>query len=610
MSVPVGWRSHAYLDALRPQPGWSVRTAILASYSADLGSIGAALLALAGLDDERGSGSRAAIAEAIEELRNKVRILIQRGRLAKLKRLPAVAGILDQFVTEVAFNETERSWHPKLALVCFDHPEAAPSWHFWIGSRNLTAAENLDLGLLVTSATAKGDQIEGLVSVAERLGELAALPELLPQVFGRQVGQVRWTAPTGIKVRNVRLTAGRGDEPRPDAPNPLDEVIVISPFLDGGFVGAVSQWGDARTRRTLFSTHTEIRNLAGRAQKPLEGFRDRLLAFDEPVRDEVETAEIPGDTPDNPLVEAGAEETAPLGLHAKILAVQSGRKLRVWVGSANATDRAWRGRNVEVIAELDVDLSLRSGIDHLINQGRPVTEAELVQEPAVVEDSDRDRLNRAREQVAGRWSGRLMRDGDAFSLLSATPPHPSDREIALEVGLATGAAIPWPRGTTEIDLGRYPTALHTELVHFRLSLNGRECNWLQRCAAEPPLDETRDRAALARHLGPKAFLEWLRALLHGTGSNYEADDPWDKAAEAQGAQREDLGPEIDDLTLEDMLSCWARDRKAFARVNHRLRTFLDPVMAESADLNAEDLARLQTLRAVWETVSSELLEKS
>src|SRR5262245_30622708 len=100
MSVYARWPSQAFLDSLRPESGWSVKCAILASYSADLPSIGAALLALAALDNERGSGTKADLAEAIERLRGKVRIVIQRGRLARPKRVPVIAGILDQFLRE------------------------------------------------------------------------------------------------------------------------------------------------------------------------------------------------------------------------------------------------------------------------------------------------------------------------------------------------------------------------------------------------------------------------------------------------------------------------------------------------------------------------------
>src|SRR5690242_11617052 len=108
------WPSQAFLDALHPEPGWSVKGAILASYSADLTSIGAALLALAGLDDDTGGGGNSDLAEAVERLRGRVRILIQRGRLARPRHIPPIAGILDQFLREVPLDERESSWHPKI----------------------------------------------------------------------------------------------------------------------------------------------------------------------------------------------------------------------------------------------------------------------------------------------------------------------------------------------------------------------------------------------------------------------------------------------------------------------------------------------------------------
>jgi len=117
------WQKQAFLDALRPDPGAEVRGAILASYSADINSMVAALLALARRDDKDGGGNKAGLAEAIELLRGKVRILIQRGRFARPRRIPLIAGILDQFVREIDFDENERSWHPKVSLVEFTDGE-------------------------------------------------------------------------------------------------------------------------------------------------------------------------------------------------------------------------------------------------------------------------------------------------------------------------------------------------------------------------------------------------------------------------------------------------------------------------------------------------------
>jgi hypothetical protein len=107
------WPALSFLEGLRPGPDENVELALLASYSADLGSIGAALLALAGKDNEAGRGSPSDFADAVERLRGKVRIIIQRGRLAKMRRTPRIAAVLDQFVREVDFDEAAHSWHPK-----------------------------------------------------------------------------------------------------------------------------------------------------------------------------------------------------------------------------------------------------------------------------------------------------------------------------------------------------------------------------------------------------------------------------------------------------------------------------------------------------------------
>ena len=112
------WPALSLLEGLRPGPDECVELALLASYSADLGTIGATLLALAGKDSDAGRGSPSDFADAVERLRGKVRIIIQRGRLAKMRRTPRIAAVLDQFVREVDFDEApaERSEFVRLRV--------------------------------------------------------------------------------------------------------------------------------------------------------------------------------------------------------------------------------------------------------------------------------------------------------------------------------------------------------------------------------------------------------------------------------------------------------------------------------------------------------------
>lgn len=617
MSTARAWPAQAYLDALRPDAGWSVRTAVLASYSADLPSIAAALLSLAGRDDERGTGGRADLAEAIEELRGKVRIIIQRGRLAKLRRLPAIVGILDQFLVEVPFDEAERSWHPKIALVCFEHSDGSSAWRLWLGSRNLTAVENRDFGMVLKGLPAsrvRGITAEGMENLASRLAEFAALPGVEPADFGRQAGEVRWAAPSGVKLRSLRLTSGEGGEPLPTCPARLEDVILVSPFLDSTFVKAVGRWGREGTGYSLLSTHTELRKLAQQVGKPLERFRDRLLVLDRPVDpiDPVGQEVIAvGSTEPEITIEAGAEQASPLGLHAKILAARCAGKARLWVGSANATERAWSGRNVEVIAEIEADEELLSGLEHLLGQGRPVEEADLAREPADKEDPIRERLEVARKRMTALWSGRLTRDEeDKFRLESPYDPHPEDPDLLLAAGLATGDLVSWPPSTSTLELGSYPLSLHTEMVQFRLSLDGRECTWLQRCEVTPALHEDRDRAALSTFLGPRAFLEWMKALLAGSEAADAAEEAWDEPSSVRTGTSELAASATLSITLEDMLSCWARDPQTFARADRRMRAFLDPMINEAAERADGELIRLRELSRIWDMLAGQLMEPS
>lgn len=127
MSAAVdSWPALSFLEGLRPGADETVELALLAAYSADLGSIGAALLALAGKDNDAGRGSPSDFADAVESLRGMTRIVIQRGRLARMRRTPKVAAVLDQFVREVDLDEATGSWHPKAALIKL-RKESAPS---------------------------------------------------------------------------------------------------------------------------------------------------------------------------------------------------------------------------------------------------------------------------------------------------------------------------------------------------------------------------------------------------------------------------------------------------------------------------------------------------
>jgi hypothetical protein len=582
-----------------------VTGAILASYSADLVSIVAALLALAGRDNDEGSGGKADLAEAVELLRGKVCILIQRGRLARPKRIPGLAGILDQFIREIDFDEDEQSWHPKIALVRLSNGADSEEWRLWLGSRNLTAAMNREVGLLLTSSDdSKSDatSVAGTGYMAARLAEHAKLDGFRPSKLKTVLDKVRWDQPAKLRVERITLTKGKDRAAAFPKIEEADEVIAVSPFLDGTIVKVIGSWGGPKTKRTLLTTRTELAKLANQAAKPLAGFGDRIFVLESPPQEEVEPSSLEKDNAD---AEDESEQLV-IGLHAKILAVRKGKALRLWFGSANATQRAWIGRNAEVIAEASAHSHVLEGLEALLLEARPVSAAELEKLKPPEENTAVERLEKARKRFVAAWSGGLTREGNRFVLESGKPPHSADEEVSVEAGLATATLIAWPRGQASLPLGTFPASLQTQLVQFRLALGELSCSWLQCVDVTPPLDAYRDRHAIARHLGMNAFLAWIAALLGGDYSFGEAE-PWDKAGPGSGSQVNLFDPGI--LTLDAMLACWARDRASFRRAGARIDTYLGPILAEADALPPGEVDRLREFQSVWDVVSGELLKE-
>lgn len=269
------WAALSFLEGLRPGPDESVELALLASYSADLGSIGATLLALAGKDTDAGRGSPSDFADAVERLRGKARIVIQRGRLAKMRRTPRIAAVLDQFVREVDFDEATHSWHPKVALVRTRNTTGETGWRLLIGSRNLTENVNRDIGLLLVSGTKGGAPIAGADEMARALAERAELKGLRPASLAATIAKVAWRSPAGVRVERIRWSAGTGDQPVPVPPPDVDEVIVVSPFIDKQFLARQLVKGTKQSRRILLTTVREIERI-GPSLAPF----DDLLALD------------------------------------------------------------------------------------------------------------------------------------------------------------------------------------------------------------------------------------------------------------------------------------------------------------------------------------------
>lgn len=593
------WPALSFLECLRPGPNENIELALLASYSADLGTIGATLLALAGKDTDSGRGSPSDFADAVERLRGKVRIIIQRGRLAKMRRTPRIAAVLDQFVREVDFDEASRSWHPKAALVRTRDADGNVSWRLWIGSRNLTENTNRDIGLLLLSAEKGGACIPGVENLARALAERAAFKGVRPDSLGAAVAKLGWRAPAGVRVERIHWSDGTGNMAVPVPGTSTDEIVVVSPFIDKTFLDQQAAHGSKPARLVLLTTIREIERIG----PSLAAFDDLLVldAPDYPVGDPEPDADIAVAASDRDPSDGGEGELGR-GLHAKLLFMRAGQRRRLWLGSANATMRAWTGRNVEVTAELVVTEPVERGLKALTGSARLV-KAPLVEHAPDAISLEEEALERARAQVAARWAAQLGFGEEGACLkhrcdLHPGGPHPDERNIALEVGTLHGELVGWPFGQTVVPLGPLPPAERSEFVRLRVSCAGKGLSWLQRAPADPPFGEDRDRAAFVRLLGARGFLLWLAGLLADDGREGEGDwthdGPRDRADPSVNASLDFALP-----TLEDMLAAWARDPEKFHQIEQRVSQYLPAVLEEARREDPQTADLLRRFDDLW-----------
>lgn len=608
---PRDFPGQAFLELLRPPRLATTRFALFASYSADPIVLGGALLHLHARGRDNGSGNKTDFASAIEALRDRVRFIVQRGRIHRGRQLPKIAAVFDQFVVEMPYREQERSWHPKVALICYEGERQHRSWRLWIGSRNLTMSRDLDLGLVLDGETRrrKGSRtIEGIDRLAAELARRAALPGLAPDAIGAELQSVRWMAPEDIEVSDVQLWSDGASPKPPFAPGEKRKLVIFSPFLCDSFVDALAKATDRSRDRTLVTTLPAVRKLTRESKAALGGFK--LLSLSAPAPEgEADRDETPSSLPETG---DGEESSRPRtadhsGLHAKLYAAIDSGRVDIVAGSANATRRAWGGKNAEAVARFRGGQSQIDGIAAIVGSAFRISPSMLDSLDETEADAAEQRLEQTRCGLA-EANFRLRRDRRRFTLHSdSIPSLPADAR--LEAGLATTGIVPWPGGADRIELGEVPLSLQTELVQFRLFVGELPpACWIQRVEVSPPIDAARDSAAISRLLSVAGLQNWLREMLEREGTA-GAEDEWD-AEEGSGGVVRPASWKHDGFALEDILSAWARkDLEKLRKVDGMLDRYVVAVLKHGEHLTPKDREDLAALSETWKVAREVLLEK-
>lgn len=602
-----GWPTFSFTELLSPPEGWRTDYAILSTYSADLIVIVTALLALTGCDlDNRRTGSRVELVKAIESLRGRVCVLAQVGRLAIPKPPRPILKLLDKFIKTVNADESFSSWHPKVVLVRYHNTQDAidRQWRVWLGSRNLTRALNWEAGLVLASRSdGKGQRIDGLAAVGEALALRANLVGFPAKIVGVELAKLTWECPPGSEVRRVSFLGPRLAKGFPKPSADTERMFVVSPFLDSKTVRVASDWGGAKTHRTLVSTAMELQRLLCEDDRVFKGFDELRI---QPLPDLPAECSITCDEENNATVEvADGEEVVPPGLHAKLFFASKGARRQLWLGSANATERGWQGRNFEVIAELNIARDASDAIGEFVancERFNPSTTPPKT-------DEDEEALEQARKLLSGRWSLRQRFGDEDLEIKASAPPPLADPTIKLEVATLGGPWNSWPLKADRILLSGQRLGERTDFVQVRVVRGERMCLWLQVAPCDPPPDEERDHALIAQYLDPRTFLWWLRSLLADDPANVAGGD-WDAEADTP-VTGTTSDPRVADTgfmpTVEEILRSWARDSSAFVAADEKVKTYLKELERRARENGAvADEELLKTFRQTWDALAPEL----
>ena len=507
------------IDLLRPPPGRRLDFALLTTYALDLEVLLALPLGVLAHADggvEELLCDPLLLLQAIREAGDRVHVFVDEAGIAIPRKERALYAMLESSVHPVRAPNAG-AFHPKVWVARFIAEDEAPLLRVAVLSRNLTFDRSWDIAL-VSEASPRSGQRE---AASRPLGEfLRKLPDLTTersgldeqvaqwaQMLAREVERTRFPGPEGLDRDPIKFySLGLSEQPLPWlALTGERRTLAIAPFVSRTALDSII--GTGRNNPMLVSRQEELDKLPAAALDKWDP--DQIRVLSDAAHDESE------DGADN----------RPCGLHAKIIAVEHGRDVMWYVGSANLTDAAFAGRNVEMMAAVTGRKGRINGrgfgIEHFLESGfRDLCTSYRRSEPKP-EDADEvqalARLERARGCLVHadlRVVCSVADDVWTWALEGSFTPT-DDVDIAL-----------WPISIIEeqarpLDLPMnwtLPVDRLTGFVAFRLSVPVPGVNDIRLALRLPAEGMPADRMhQVLKTLidNPERFLRFLRALLGG-----------------------------------------------------------------------------------------------
>lgn len=365
-----------YGQQLIPPEHYELDVAIAATYSLDLNALLAVPIALCFSDTLDGDlkGEKIALFEAIDQLKDKLRVFYQKGNISLPSSYNRLFTLLEPCLQPVipdggAFS----SFHPKFWLLRYVLEKKSTSklprviYKLVVLSRNLTFDRSWDLAITLSG------RVDNKKHTSKNINWNRFVKTLLNQAKSFTAGtkmreeleRIVWETPDNFD-QEISLFAGGPSYGSPINIESLtnDALMVVSPFIKNtvGNTEALDWLAECAPpgKRYLFSSADELDMVGADKLAQWECF-----SMNENIVKGEEIYEIN---------ETGSGESAQIqNLHAKLIIHQKGKKCYWHLGSANATSAALgaignksKPRNTEIMMRLEGHIN-KVGIEVIKN---------------------------------------------------------------------------------------------------------------------------------------------------------------------------------------------------------------------------------------------------
>ena len=357
---------HLFLQALRPPEGYTFDSGIGTTFTLDLYSLLVTPLSLALFD--RNSAEQAlsdplSLLESLRRYAGRLTIFCQAGRINLPKEAHPLLSYLESMVVEVQ-SPRGGVFHPKLWLLRYTSTDKPPLYRLLNLSRNLTFDRSWDLILRMEGERTDrkvgfsrnrplSDFLHALPQMAIHPIDQAVLDRL--NILQDEVRRVGFQPPAdfdeNISFHPIGITGYRSYQFQQS----IGRLFIISPFLTNNFLEELTQQGQSHVLISRLESVDEL-------QEKVRSRFEKIFVMNEMA--EEDPREISVSSYDE--IDWEEQTIAPelSGLHAKLFIWETGWEATWLIGSANATDAAFR-KNVEFMIELHGKKS-RVGISNVL----------------------------------------------------------------------------------------------------------------------------------------------------------------------------------------------------------------------------------------------------